>query len=466
MSTSQVLDSSPVPIPSLRDPDALTRPLKRSASVASLPTPPRTRHKRSRSRHLSSASRHGSDDSGSASELDDDLGGGYSARIKRAKTRSKIKGTDSQGDHTEDESPDKKKRRTQEVLPGHDEEEDEEGSFWRGRSGHTSHEKEHKKPETEKEVDSSPSPALLNYRVRAPVSPPPSRRQPQIQPARAASVERAGSRSTSAAPVTPPRRLFLRPSSPSAVDAFKTPTKPKATKIWPRRDSPNNPFLVDANEKNKQRSEWDSDDEEEAVGEALVLEGTPTPAPTFEEKPTITYVFRGQKATFQNPLYGLPPQVMAAAKLPIDHPDYEAAEACPPKRLFSGSKRKTRDRSRESTSSEGVKRAKIHRSDSDHDNATSSEGERSNGSTESRKRKLLFADGDEREAVFSKPVCGGSPRRDEDVSEFSQRAREERQGRETAAKARLASREGLRAGAVVTQRDEPARRAMGPHRSA
>jgi hypothetical protein len=157
---------------------------------------------------------------------------------------------------------------------------------------------------------------------------------------------------------------------------------------------------------------------------------------------------------------------MAAAKLPMDHPDYEAAEACPPKRLFPGSKRKTRDRSRESTSSEGVKRAKIHQSNSDHDSATSSEGERSSGSTESRKKKLLFADGDEREAVFSKPMCGGSPRRDEDVSEISQRAREERQCRETAAKARLASRQGLRAGAVVTERDEPARRAMGPHRSA
>ncbi|KIK90694.1 hypothetical protein PAXRUDRAFT_668480 [Paxillus rubicundulus Ve08.2h10] len=303
MSTNQVLDSSPVPIPSLRDPNALPRPLKRSASVASLPTPPRTRHKRSRSRPLSSTSRHGSDDSGSASELDDDLGGGYSACIKRAKTRSKSKGADSQCDHTEDESPDKKKRRTQEVLPGHDEEEDEEGLFWKGRNGHTNYEKEHKKPEAEKEVESSPSPALLNYRVRAPVSPPPSRRQPQIQPARAASVERAGSRSPSAAPVTPPRRLFLRPSSPPIVDAFKTPTKPKVTKIWPKRDSPNNPFLVDENQKSQRRSEWDnSDDEEEVVGEARVREGTPTPAPTFEEKPTITYVFRGQKATFQNPL--------------------------------------------------------------------------------------------------------------------------------------------------------------------
>ncbi|KAF9220820.1 hypothetical protein BS17DRAFT_820333 [Gyrodon lividus] len=467
MSTNQVLDSSPVPIPPLRNPDALPRPLKRSASVASLPTPPRTRHKRSRSRALSSASRHGSNDSGSASELDDDLGGGYTARIKRAKSRSS---DESHSDHTEHESPDRKKRRTQEALPGRDEEEDDENSFWTGRSGGLCHEKEHKQPETEKELESSPSPALLRYRVKAPVSPPPSRRQPQIQPARAASVERAGSRSASGAPVTPPRRLFLRPPSPSAVDAFTTPTKLKVTNIWPKRDSPNNPFLVDASEKSKQPSEWDSSDgEEEVVGEARVREGTPTPAAIFEEKPTITYVFRGQKATFQNPLYGLPPQVMAATKLPMDHPDYEAAESCPPKRLFfPAGKRKTRDHSRESTSSEGVKRAKIHRSDSDRDNVTSSEGERSSGSTESRK-KFLFADGAEREAVFSKPIRESSPRlayteKDVERSETSQRV--ERERRETAAKNRLASTEGLRAGAVVTERDEPIRRAMGPPRSA
>ncbi|KIJ63829.1 hypothetical protein HYDPIDRAFT_91911 [Hydnomerulius pinastri MD-312] len=470
MSTKQILDSSPVPIPSLRDADARSRPLKRSASVVSLPTPPRTHHKRSRSRTRSSASRQGSDDSGTASELDDDLGGGYAARIKRAKITNRS-GDESSGDHTEDESRDRKKRRTALVLPGHDEEEEDENAFWRGRSGTSasSHQaKERKDPEEAKESENSPSPALLRYRVKAPVSPPPSRRQPQIQPARAASVERAGSRATT--PVTPPRKLFLRAPSPSTVDAFKTPIKPKATKIWPRRDSPNNPFLADASEKSKLRSEWDSSDEEdEVVGEARIREGTPTPAPTFEEKPTITYVFRGQKATFQNPLYGLPAEVVAASKLPLEHPDYEVTEACPPKRLFSGGKRKSRDRSRESTSSEGVKRAKILKSEIDRNSASSSsEGEQS---TDSRKRKPLLADAAEHAVLPSKPAREGSMHRDdadkgEARLEALQRAREDRERRETAAKTRLGSKEGLRAGAVVTERDEPARRAMGPVRSA
>ncbi|KAF9229947.1 hypothetical protein BU15DRAFT_84270, partial [Melanogaster broomeanus] len=125
---------------------------------------------------------------------------------------------------------------------------------------------------------------------------------------------------------------------------------------------------------------------------------------------------------------------------------------------------------RESISSQGVKRAKIHSSNSDRDNATTSDGERSSDSTESHKKKLLFADGTEREAVFSEPIRQGSSCRhvaekDTERLEPLQHAREERERRETAAKARLASREGLRAGAVVTERDEPARRAMGPHRS-
>ncbi|KAF9232766.1 hypothetical protein BU15DRAFT_67162 [Melanogaster broomeanus] len=242
-----------------------------------------------------------------------------------------------------DSSPVLKKRRTLEALPDHDEQDVVANSC---------HEKERKQPEAEKESDSSPSPALLHYRV----SPPPSRRQPQIQPARAASVERADSHPASAAPVTPPRRLFL-------------------------------------------------------------------------------------------------------------------PEACPPKRLFSlGGKRKVRDRSRESISSQGIKRTKIHSSNSDRDNATTSDGERSSGSTESHKKKLLFADGTEREAVFSEPIRQGSSYRyvagkDTERLEPLQYAREERKRRETAAEARLASREGLRAGAVVAERDEPARRAMGPHRS-
>jgi hypothetical protein len=228
MLTNQILDSSNP----LRDPDERSQLLKRSASVASLPTPPRTHCKRSRSRVRTSVSHNDSDRSG------------------------------------EDQSPGRKRRRTLGVLPSHDEDEKDENAFWTGRVGPSHGEKQEKKVvEVDKTKESSPSPAMLRYCPKALVSPPPSRRQPLIQPARPASVDR---------------------ESPSAFEAFKTPTKPKATKIWPKRDSPNNPFLSDSSEKVKLVSEWDCSDEEEVVGEAWVHEGTPTP--TFEEKPTITYV--------------------------------------------------------------------------------------------------------------------------------------------------------------------------------
>lgn len=278
---NQVLDSSN----SVRDPDRLP---KHSASVvASLPTPPRTRHKRSRSRARSSASHHDSDGSGRAPELDDDLPSGYAERIKRVKIDR-----NSRNDNnvlSGDEVPEHKKRRTLAVLPGHDQDE-VENTFWTGRASSSRGEKQAKKvTQADKTEVRSPSPALLRYRVKAPASPPPSRRQPLIQPARAASVEREVSSTDSAAPVTPPRRLLLHTPSLSAADACKTPTKPKATKIWPKRDSPNNPFLVDSSENVKLRLKWNSSDsDEEVIGGACVREGTPTP--TYEEKPTITYV--------------------------------------------------------------------------------------------------------------------------------------------------------------------------------
>ena len=78
--------------------------------------------------------------------------------------------------------------------PGHDEDEEDENAFWTGRVGSSHGEKPEKKvAAADKASESSPSPAMLRYRVKAPVSPPPSRRQPFIQPARAASVEREDS---------------------------------------------------------------------------------------------------------------------------------------------------------------------------------------------------------------------------------------------------------------------------------
>lgn len=156
--------------------------------------------------------------------------------------------------------------------------------------------------------------------------------------------------------------------------------------------------------------------------------------------------------------------MIAASKLPINHPDFEATEACPPKRLFSPGKRKSRDRSREnisSTSNEGVKRAKVQQSENERDEV--SEDEQSGTGSRSH-TKFSHADSAETEAVPSKSACEPSSRPVD--NEELRSAREKRERRETSTKSRLASRDGLRAGAVFAERDEPARRAIGPLRSA
>ncbi|KAG2033413.1 hypothetical protein BDR03DRAFT_1014367 [Suillus americanus] len=184
-------------------------------------------------------------DSGSTSELKDDLGGSYTARINER----------------------------------HSESEDETNggnlctySFWAVE---------------DLEEDKSPLPTPLKYHTRKPVSLPPSCRAPQfkVQPC-ASSVQ--CSRSPPPAlllpmpPVTPPRKPFLH--------ALPSPSNSKAKKTWPTQDSPDNPFLA---------------------------------APVFEEKPMITHVFQGQKATFHNPQYHLTPEAIKASKLLIDHPDFK-----------------------------------------------------------------------------------------------------------------------------------------------
>ncbi|KAG1728410.1 hypothetical protein EDD22DRAFT_961059 [Suillus occidentalis] len=149
--------------------------------------------------------------------------------------------------------------------------------------------------------------------------------------------------------MTPPCKL-----SPHAPPS---PSNPQAKKIWPTRDSPNNPFLAGENEADA--SGWESSDDRLPVGEAP---GCKTSTPVFEEKPTINYVCRGQKATFHNPQYHLPLELIEASKLPIDHPDFEAAEAYPPLRLFINQlKRKSRDFDKDAPpiNSLGAKRARL-----------------------------------------------------------------------------------------------------------
>ncbi|KAJ7017406.1 hypothetical protein C8F04DRAFT_1406001 [Mycena alexandri] len=169
-----MLDSSPVSLP------PVPRPLKRSASVASLPTPPRTHHKRKRagSKHSSRAA---SDEELTATDDDDEQ------LIKEA--------------------------------------EDEE-SFWLATN-----------PASTTAAKNNAAPSLLYRRLQAqadtqtqgvaPVSPPPSHRKP---PAKTTVVPRTPtpkSCSTVSAPSTPP--VSTRRNGSGAPSLL--------------RDSPDNPFL-------------------------------------------------------------------------------------------------------------------------------------------------------------------------------------------------------------------------------
>lgn len=204
MSTARILDSSPVVIPSVR-------PLKRSASTASLPTPPRTHHKRkSRSKGRQDSDTESNDSQESDGEQETD-------RVVLGR----------------------KKRRTSVTLKGQDEEEEDENAFWTGRS------KKAASTDASPAEDSDVSPtALLEYRMKAPVSPPPSTRRRQRHTEPPITPESAGSSS----------RVLTRAGRRQAL-----------------RDSPENPFLDDS---------------------PPSAAGSPTPrTPTqHEEKPLVTYV--------------------------------------------------------------------------------------------------------------------------------------------------------------------------------
>jgi hypothetical protein len=228
MSLRAILDSSPVAIPPVR-------PLKRSASLASLPTPPRTYHKRSLSRSHS----HAQDTDSDSSEGDGDEGEQSGADDGRLVLGSK-------------------KRRTSLQKNGQEIEE-EENEFWmNNKAGTNASSKNNNKIASSKSQTTTPrspsssvSPAPLLYRLthRALVSPPPSRRQSQSQ-----------SRHISP-PVTPKRQASSRTKGSDPI-----------------RDSPNNPFLVDT-------------PLPVSPSDILKLESPHTPSPMdFMEKPTITYV--------------------------------------------------------------------------------------------------------------------------------------------------------------------------------
>ncbi|KAI6142689.1 hypothetical protein BKA82DRAFT_4189836, partial [Pisolithus tinctorius] len=401
-----VLDLSPVHLPFISD-FPIRRSLKRSASVAALPALPHNRHERSPGQTRSPTSRHVADDDRNST----------SARATRIRSKSsEDKACQPLGDSL---------KRTALVLPSHDDDEEEETAFWMGG----------KRPDGKKAKKESEQGEPLDNSI-----------------------------------ATPPQ-IFLR-TPPSLA---KAPTR-KTRKTWPKklptRDSPDNPFLNnDTGVPNKKGpSEWDcSDDEacELVLPKPVCKEGEPTPVSSYGERSTITYVFRGQKATMANPLYSVSPDAVVASRLPIDHPDYEPLEVCPPKRLFfSGGKRKTRDNSRDSIGfSEGVKRVRSHVSDSD------GESPQLGGEETKEDNKIILPSDEDREPVSTKPPREPSqhrpdPEQESDAREALRRAREERERRVRADKERLGQLEGLCTGAVVTRRDGPIRRACGPPRNA
>ncbi|KIJ35292.1 hypothetical protein M422DRAFT_782581 [Sphaerobolus stellatus SS14] len=54
----------------------------------------------------------------------------------------------------------------------------------------------------------------------------------------------------------------------------------------------------------------------------------------LEERPTMTYVFKGMKADVPNPYYNLPDSAFENSRLPVAHPDYSPPPIVRPKRLF------------------------------------------------------------------------------------------------------------------------------------
>ncbi|PFH47981.1 hypothetical protein AMATHDRAFT_6242 [Amanita thiersii Skay4041] len=312
-----MLDSSPVAIPPVPELAPAPRPLKRSASLASLPTPPKTRHRpgkrHGRSKGFATDSNSESDAGGSSGASDDEDEGLENVNLH-------------------------KRRRTSESV-------EDEDAFWMGgdavvRSGfgyrgsskigslktiasdpeatETSHHRDApliyrrlQKPQEKKADDTT---ATSTSVVVAPVSPPPSNRK-AVQPTLTAKTSDSGAATLSigvSPPATPKRKTKARQHGQRTVDMLA-------------RDSPNNPFL-------------DSPTQKEDNAKPNDKKSSPRTPASLEERPTVTYVFRGVRGVYPNPLYNHakrrplspPPQ----SKLPPDHPDYTPDMRCPPRLLF------------------------------------------------------------------------------------------------------------------------------------
>ncbi|KAF9268430.1 hypothetical protein L218DRAFT_615538 [Marasmius fiardii PR-910] len=306
------------------------RPLKRSASTASLPTPPRTQRRRRNMRSKRDAS----------SEEDSDAGreGGHG-----------FLGFDEEETNNSRSS---KRRRLSDI-----DDDEEQDAFWAGVGERASVSKSRmsqnlsSRPLSEPEMgntldeDNSDSDTSFLSRRRmkqstttgsAPVSPPPSHRRP-----RAAKVSIKSSRAGAIASLrtiveedssSGPGAETKSPANDTAATLTSSPpTTPKTPKSQIRSGisplmlihSPDDPFL----------SSPKSASGSSTTAERLEVKGT-----VFEEKPTIDMVFRGVKRSMLNPHYnfktGRAKSPNPKSLLPPEHPDFSPDTRGRPRALW------------------------------------------------------------------------------------------------------------------------------------
>ncbi|KAM5537241.1 hypothetical protein V8D89_009174 [Ganoderma adspersum] len=288
-------------------------PAKRAASAAPAlpPTPPRTTHKRkrrSRSRVTDSSSE--DEDAHEVPEPESDDEDARSSKKKDGELAIGYK---------------KRKTMTLDAIAEELSQARAEEEFWMGKDaagsskaagpsgGKPPHRvyKDRARTRTRSRTrspSSSPPPAphLLRRGHSGLLSPPPSRRAPVVVP---------------------------RPATPPPPEPTKEKEKGKAL---PERDSPNNPFLAD-----------DSPVSAGASGDQSSPE--PKTPQKREEKPTLTYVFRGVKMLVSNPHYTseeAAAEIEERSKLPVTHPDFSPSDAIAPKLLFPQARKRDLSRNR------------------------------------------------------------------------------------------------------------------------
>ncbi|KDR66625.1 hypothetical protein GALMADRAFT_259146 [Galerina marginata CBS 339.88] len=316
-----MLDSSPVAFPTNPSAFPPKRPLKRSASTASLLTPPRTHRKHARGRSRGSCD--------SESEIDS--------------------GADVDGDvvltSDDDMGPSHKKRR----RVGETAEKADEDAFWLSGAPGTG------------SAGLNPEPSAVQSSSKTSSTSTSSNSSAKLQAAAPLLYRRLLAQQTQAeievdvAPVSPPpshrkTTTAVNTDSPATVSSVSPPVTPRAGRTTRSatklafRDSPDNPFLA--------TPQHQLGDDSDALSPtrsptASASSANPSPhTPTHQEKPTLTYVFRGVRRVYQNPLYNhaedRPYSPPPASKLPLDHPDYSPAIHCTPKLLFADARRGAR----------------------------------------------------------------------------------------------------------------------------